>query len=177
MGRDHAHARPRLRAPGWTVLVGLLLVAVVAVPGFLPAQDEAAAEDVTRAVARPGDPGNFGGWGEVEFPHDFHIDDLEIACEDCHHETNALRLQMPHADYFDDFWIDCTICHKSDTEVSLDPQACGDCHPSNPRDSADETLSSKVVIHQNCWECHDSGTGVDAAENCSFCHDGPSIEE
>jgi hypothetical protein len=138
---------------------------------------EEAAEEPATASVRPGDPGSYGGWGEANFPHDFHIDDLELACEDCHHETNAARLQMPHDDYFDDFWIDCTICHKSDGEVSLDPQDCGDCHPSTPRNSADETLSVKVVIHQNCWECHDRGTGAEAAENCSFCHDGPSIEE
>lgn len=176
MGRDHADTRPHLKTPGWTVVVGLLVVAVAAVPGFLPAQEDDDSDTPVMTETRPGDPGDYQGWGDVDFPHDFHIDDLELECEECHHETNALRLKMPHEDYFDDFWIDCTICHKSDSEVSLDPQSCSECHPSNPKNSADETLSAKVVIHQNCWNCHDSGTGSDAAETCSFCHDGPSVE-
>ena len=44
--------------------------------------------------------------GEVTFPHEMHFDDLDISCEECHHEINAARLEMPHEDYFDDFWID-----------------------------------------------------------------------
>jgi len=174
MGRDTEHARSWLRLPGWTVVAGMALVVMVALPVYnRSGQDEAAVADTTSV--RPGDPAPYDGWGKVDFPHDFHIDDLELDCGDCHHETNAARLVMPHDDYFDDFWIDCTICHKTDGDVSLDPQACGDCHPATPRDSADETLSAKVVIHQNCWECHDSGTGAEAAENCSNCHDGPSM--
>jgi hypothetical protein len=78
---------------------------------------------------------------------------------------------MPHDEYFRDFWIDCSICHSAEPGELMEPTACADCHHSDPIGIADETLSSKVVIHASCWECHDSGTGADASEGCSFCHD------
>jgi hypothetical protein len=110
--------------------------------------------------------------GEVEFPHDFHVDDLEMDCMECHHETDASSLEIPHESYFDDFWIDCRSCHRADGESDLGPQACSNCHSAQPVGIADETLSSKVVIHRLCWDCHDSGTGVDASESCATCHFG-----
>jgi hypothetical protein len=112
-------------------------------------------------------------FGEVEFPHGMHVDDLGLACADCHHETNATRLKMPHADYFDDFWIDCRICHlEEDEEVSRAPRSCATCHHEAPSNIADQTLSSKVVIHKSCWGCHELGTGREASRNCGFCHKG-----
>ncbi len=110
--------------------------------------------------------------GEVVFPHQQHIEEFEIECKDCHHETNAAALEMPHENYFDDFWIDCKICHHEGGSGKLQAQSCSKCHHTNPVNIADETLSSKVVIHKNCWECHDVGTGSEASENCSMCHVG-----
>jgi len=110
--------------------------------------------------------------GKVDFPHLMHIDDFGMACVDCHHETNATSLDIPHAEYFEDFWIDCATCHDASGDAALEPQACSDCHPANPIGIADETLSSKVVIHRLCWDCHDSGTGTDASESCATCHTG-----
>jgi hypothetical protein len=113
--------------------------------------------------------------GEVEFPHLDHVDAFGLACGDCHHETNAAALAIPHEDYFDDFWIDCATCHHEPGSASLEAQACSNCHPARPQNLADETRSAKVVIHQNCWECHDSGTGAEASSNCAFCHTGPRL--
>jgi len=110
--------------------------------------------------------------GVVEFPHKMHSEDFGMECVECHHETNAAALHMPHQDYFDDFWIDCSTCHKSNGDTVLGPQACSGCHHANPTGIADETLSSKVVIHTLCWDCHDSGVGVDASESCASCHSG-----
>jgi hypothetical protein len=112
--------------------------------------------------------------GEVAFPHRYHVEDEEIPCADCHHETNAASLHLPdgHEGYFEDFWIDCSVCHHDDGEAVLAPQACSECHPANPRDEADETLSAKVVIHKNCEDCHDFGTGAEAFTNCQYCHTG-----
>ena len=110
--------------------------------------------------------------GEVNFPHKFHFEDLEIECIDCHHETNAAGLNIPHEDYFEDFWIDCLVCHgRSETPAAA--QSCSNCHHSAPNNIADETLSAKVVIHKNCWQCHESGTGQEASQSCKFCHQGP----
>ena len=112
--------------------------------------------------------------GQVAFPHEAHFDMLEIECETCHHEHNAARLDFPHPEYFEDFWIECGICHH-DVETPKMAQSCSTCHHRHT-DSADETLSSKVVIHQNCWQCHERGKGKGASETCVFCHSGPKTE-
>ncbi|MDX1740853.1 MAG: cytochrome c3 family protein [Rhodothermales bacterium] len=103
------------------------------------------------------------------FDHDFHIDDAELDCVDCHHETEAVKLVTPHEEYFEGLWITCDDCHYSD-EVVLDPQACVDCHPRSTSGIDERIISAKVATHLSCWECHDSGTGAEASENCSFCH-------
>jgi hypothetical protein len=108
--------------------------------------------------------------GEVAFPHQFHFEDLELECRTCHHETNASTLRMPHEDYFDDFWIDCRICHRSDGPAVSQPQSCSNCHHDSPTDIADETLSAKVVVHKNCWECHELEKGEKASQGCKVCH-------
>lgn len=107
--------------------------------------------------------------GEVAFPHQMHFDDLGIDCGECHHEINAARLKMPHEDYFDDFWIDCLACH-TESETPSVSQSCSSCHHSDPTGIADETLSSKVVIHKSCWTCHEIGTGAEASAGCASCH-------
>lgn len=107
--------------------------------------------------------------GPAFFPHGKHARKFAIDCAECHHETNAGPLSFPHQEYFDDFWIDCSICHR-DSAVALEPQACSTCHHSPNGDIADETLSAKVVIHKNCWSCHDMGTGAKASSACKTCH-------
>jgi hypothetical protein len=111
--------------------------------------------------------------GEVAFPHQKHYQDLGLECKTCHHETNAAALKSPHAEYFDDFWIDCKICHRENGSATLESQSCSKCHHALPANIADETLSSKVVIHKQCWKCHDVGQGADAGKNCKLCHSGP----
>ncbi|MCJ7581280.1 MAG: cytochrome c family protein [Candidatus Aminicenantes bacterium] len=108
--------------------------------------------------------------GEVAFPHQFHFEGLELECQTCHHEINASILQMPHEAYFDDFWIDCKICHRGDGSAVSQPQSCSNCHHNSPTDIADETLSAKVVIHKNCWKCHEMERGEKASQSCSVCH-------
>ena len=112
--------------------------------------------------------------GPVAFPHLLHVEDLGVACEDCHHETSAERLTMPHPDYFEDFWIDCASCPGSTASPGR-PRACSSCHPSTPAGVADETSSSKVVIHRACWECHEVASGEEASRGCVACH--PSFAE
>ncbi len=113
--------------------------------------------------------------GEVSFKHQEHFDDLEIECETCHHEVNAAKLNFPHENYFEDFWIDCLICHHESGLKTQPAQACSNCHHTLPENIADETLSSKVVIHKNCWECHEASKGQEASKNCVFCHTGPKL--
>ena len=111
--------------------------------------------------------------GEVSFQHEYHITELELECKTCHHEVMAATLKLPHEEYFQDFWIRCKICHHEVKKPALVAQACSNCHHSHPATIADETLSAKVVIHKDCWKCHETGTGKEASQECKFCHQGP----
>ena len=108
--------------------------------------------------------------GDVLFPHNLHVDDVNLECTQCHHQIHAKELATPHPDYMTSSWVNCQICHDTNSEMSKKYYKCSDCHHSDPNDNADETLSSKVVIHKNCWKCHETGTGVEASEGCIACH-------
>ena len=112
-------------------------------------------------------------WKNARFAHDKHSTDYGIKCGACHHATNAVKLKDPHRKYFSDFWIKCNTCHHESKEAK-GPRACRECHPANPANIADETLSAKVVIHKNCWQtdCHATSRGEEAGKNCKFCHTG-----
>jgi len=114
--------------------------------------------------------------GEVLFPHQLHTEDLEMECVECHHQINARILNTPHDDYFKSSWIKCEICHKESGQVKQQFYTCSECHHPGPENIADETLSSKVVIHKNCWMCHEVGAGVDASGICKDCHSGDKKE-
>jgi len=159
-----------------SLLVAALLVALpsLSVPpegpgaGRLREEVSSAApqEARTAAVATP------PLMGEVIFPHDEHSEEMEVECDECHHETNASPLAFPHPEMFDDFWVDCQICHHAEGSVRLEPQACSNCHSATTKDAADETLSAKVVIHERCWSCHEVGVGAEASDACEDCHTG-----
>ena len=108
--------------------------------------------------------------GNVVFDHDLHVENAGMACTECHHQIHAVELDTPHPDYLTSSWINCQSCHSSDLDDGEEYYKCSVCHHLNPNDIADETLSSKVVIHKHCWTCHESGTGVDASEGCVICH-------
>jgi hypothetical protein len=110
--------------------------------------------------------------GEVVFHHEMHTKDLAIKCVECHHQINAKQLTTPHPDYFKSSWINCAICHNESGELKRSAYACSACHHTNPGNIADETLSTKVVIHKQCWKCHQVGTGKDASTGCEKCHSG-----
>ncbi len=110
--------------------------------------------------------------GDVVFNHQKHVQERSIECVECHHQVNAKKLETPHPDYFKSSWINCKICHsKSETTIQK-AYACSGCHPANPINIADETLSAKVVIHKKCWKCHQAGTGKEASKACESCHSG-----
>jgi hypothetical protein len=115
--------------------------------------------------------------GDLIFDHEEHAEELELDCDDCHHETNAGPLDFPHEEYFHDLWIDCSTCHREAGSDELEPQSCYDCHDTELRGIADERLSPKVILHQNCWECHEVETGVEASESCELCHTGMQSDD
>ena len=108
--------------------------------------------------------------GEVIFPHREHFEDYEIECSECHHEMNAKSIDLPHEEYFDESWVDCKDCHDKPKSEEMVAHACSNCHDSQPINIADAMISKKVAIHNNCWGCHETGTGVEASESCVTCH-------
>lgn len=142
------------------VLIGIIVMTV-----FMFARDGNGDQGVPAVIKSPSTR------GEVVFPHQLHFQDFDLDCESCHHETDAAKLTFPHEEYFDDFWIDCKICHH-ETDAPKVAEACSNCHH-YPMDIAEETLSPKVVIHKDCWTCHEIGKGVEASKRCEFCHTGP----
>lgn len=105
--------------------------------------------------------------GNVDFPHRVH---QKMGCQKCHHQIRAKDLITPHDEYLAYSWVNCQDCHD-ESENDSTYYGCAKCHHSNLENIADETLSSKVVVHKNCWKCHLSGTGVEASERCSYCHE------
>ncbi len=105
--------------------------------------------------------------GDVLFPHKKH---RKMRCGKCHHQVHAEELNTPHEEYLKSSWINCQTCHSPASEKRSRYYRCSDCHHSAPQNIADETLSSKVVIHKSCWKCHKTGTGVKASEGCVDCH-------
>jgi hypothetical protein len=105
--------------------------------------------------------------GEVHFPHRVH---QKMGCQTCHHQIHAKDLATPHEAYLTYSWVNCHDCHNPESETDTTYYGCARCHHTNLENIADETLSAKVVVHKSCWKCHQSGTGKDASESCSFCH-------
>lgn len=153
----------------WSTLIRISLVIILFAAGALAAIGFGRFQD-TQVEPLPDVIRSASSIGEVTFPHQFHFEVLEFECQTCHHEINATALKMPHEDYFEDFWIDCRICHKSEDSQISQPQSCSNCHHDSPTNIADETLSSKVVIHERCWECHEMEVGQEASQACSKCH-------
>jgi len=110
--------------------------------------------------------------GEVIFRHETHFKERAIPCVECHHQINAKTLNTPHPDYLKSSWINCKLCHEESAKIRQNVYACSECHRSNPGNIADETLSAKVVIHKQCWKCHEAGTAKAASKSCEFCHSG-----
>jgi hypothetical protein len=108
--------------------------------------------------------------GDVLFTHSKHAMDQGIECVECHHQIHADDLVTPHPDYMASSWVSCKTCHDTSSTNSEKYYRCSVCHLPDPDDISDETLSSKVVTHMSCWNCHESGTGVDASRGCGECH-------
>lgn len=140
----------------------------------MPGRDSTSLKEVIRKGGIPDIITSPSTLGEVHFPHKRHVEELGFDCHECHHETRAARLSFPHPDYFDDFWIDCKVCHH-EVDTPMSPRDCAHCHH-YPRTIADETLSPKVVIHKDCWRCHEIGEGAAASRECKFCHTGQASE-
>lgn len=157
------------------VLVGVLVVAGWSLPAYSqvaePAEPARQEQPSPAPAARPKLPAVItfaSSLGDVLFPHKVH---QKMGCKNCHHQIHAKTLDTPHEEYLTYSWVNCGDCHDADTAISTSYYGCDHCHHSNLENIADETLTAKVVIHKSCWNCHLSGTGAEASERCSFCHE------
>ena len=165
-----------------TLTIILALLALLAAPCPARAQDTEPSAGTTAETAaaapakRTRPPATIvfeSSVGDVQFPHKAH---LKMRCNSCHHQIQAAALETPHDEYLQSSWVRCTTCHDGNT-ASGEHYRCGECHHSELENIADETLSAKVVVHQSCWKCHETSTGVGASESCVFCHVKPDHEE
>jgi len=108
--------------------------------------------------------------GQVLFHHRAHIKDHRVKCVECHHQINAKTLATPHPDHLKSSWIDCKICHNGSGTNKKSVYTCSACHHTSPVKISDETLSVKVVVHKQCWGCHEAGVGKEASQSCGTCH-------
>jgi len=159
------------------VSVGVLVFLIVSLPGNSQEAEQAAAspreaqsESAASDSSLPDEITLESPAGKVVLPHDVHVKKLKLKCVECHHQIRAKELDTPHPDYLTSSQVNCQTCHDLDSKTRKKYYKCSDCHHSDPDNIADETLSSKVVIHKSCWNCHEAGTGVQASEGCSNCH-------
>jgi len=136
----------------------------------VPGSEEASSNLVASTAGMPSEITFTSSVGDVLFDHDLHVKGLESECAECHHQIHASVLDTPHMSYLKSSWINCETCHTTSPVTEEDYFKCSSCHHSDPDNIADETLSSKVVIHKSCWSCHESGTGVMASRGCNDCH-------
>lgn len=108
--------------------------------------------------------------GKVLFRHRAHIEEHRVKCVECHHQINAKTLATPHPDHLKSSWIDCKICHNGAGTNKKNVYLCSACHHTSPVSISDETLSVKVVVHKQCWGCHEAGVGKEASQSCGTCH-------
>jgi len=111
------------------------------------------------------------------FDHDAHSMDLELSCNDCHHnyyEEDGGEPQLCsdcHEPGVEDdfmpgrvqaFHKQCIGCHE-DSGVTPGADDCADCHA--PRKKA-------AAFHEQCINCHeDFGVGPSGADSdCKKCH-------
>ena len=138
--------------------------AILLLAANLPAKSE--------TVGIPADTHFPSSVGEVIFKHKEHVQDRAIKCVECHHQISAKQLKTPHPNYFKSSAINCGNCHGESEKTRQKAYTCSECHRTTPVNIADETLSAKVVVHKQCWTCHQVGAGKDASKGCEECHSG-----
>lgn len=86
--------------------------------------------------------------GSVYLSHAKHNEEYNVACDKCHHEYNA---------------------DKVNTWKSGDPtKKCIECHDVNKSDGDVKKL--KLAFHENCKTCHKEDGGDNAPTKCTGCH-------
>lgn len=106
---------------------------------------------------------------KLRFSHYLHVEDMEMACEDCHGE--------PGSDGFMAITHDtCLACHEEPDAEEISEDTCGICHQpkevalfsmpdldkeSGGYEAADEPASLGIFVHHEaltgrCKDCHES---------------------
>ena len=112
--------------------------------------------------------------GGIHFDHNFHIEDMELTCRDCHFGV------VHNPGNKTDRMNTCAECHEGEDDA---PQLadCTTCHEAqlamNEGRGAEGVVGEAGYMFQakvNCTDCHSSveeGTYRSSASTCTDCHD------
>lgn len=128
---------------------------------------------------------------DIIFSHDFHVNEQEMACEDCHLELEESTISSQHnvptmdeCAACHDVEDDCGMCHTDgdepleavvpDREILFNHSLhlgmelkCLDCHQ-NVYSSENKSINN-YPDKKICMSCHDDKK---ASSDCSLCHGG-----
>jgi hypothetical protein len=127
---------------------------------------------------------------QLKFSHQFHLDDVGLACEDCHEAaTSALaedNLRSTHdncmACHEDQLNEECGYCHTDpdnpgavvpsprhiifshEEHLQMEDAACETCHQG--LDQAEGAGPENMPVMETCNTCHDASEATNACEAC-----------
>lgn len=94
------------------------------------------------------------------------------ACATCHHRELD-RKKWGHKRHVEELGLACTDCHHS-ADIEPEPQNCADCHESGVapgRQAREEGTPPALAdaVHQKCLSCHEDLFAA-GAKGCASCH-------
>ncbi|MBF0452434.1 MAG: cytochrome c3 family protein [Candidatus Magnetomorum sp.] len=97
--------------------------------------------------------------GIVKFTHKGHIDDYELSCGDCHHDSNGKPLTLKMGDPVQN----CIACHTKPSKKTKDAK------------TEKQVLEFHAeAVHMNCIGCHKEYNKKNdtkaAPAGCGKCH-------
>ena len=127
---------------------------------------------------------------------DFHVDEMQVRCLDCHQEIEEDDCSFCHASTIEQEFthepaedMDCTACHDESESPKYeimedfreDPEACLMCH-GDIEEVIGEVENLHAPLDESCMICHDPHAGpnpfmvpVRTKDLCMACHE--DIEE
>ncbi len=124
---------------------------------------------------------------QIQFPHDYHIIDEELGCEDCHKNVEQSVAVTDHA--LLPSKEDCADCHEDEIDEESEDSNCALCHthsdypltyPAKPeRFGRDFSHTNHISQYSDCTHCHGGINTDDGSKplfiwkdkDCKACHE------